>query len=103
MARIDRRTKAERYSVIPLTQAKKIPILSLLPDRKSKKIGKVTYICCPLCEDSEYSLKITTKNDWTCNSCLKGGSNVELIQELYGFTFVDAVKRIVQSVENRGY
>ena len=48
---------------------------------------------CPFHDDRNPSLSVKD-NHWRCWSCNKGGDPINFIQELFGYNFVDACKRL---------
>jgi len=79
--------------VLPLEVVKQIPFETVHEFEKIKRNRGGFMALCPLHPEKTPSFSVRN-NKFKCFSCGKAGSTIDFIMELYGMTFVDAVKRL---------
>lgn len=102
MARGSTKLTTGRYDDHELEQLKRnISLLHLCAERgiELKPHGTHDYVGrCPLHEEDEPSFIVTpAKNLWHCMGCDKGGSVIDLVMELDGLEFKQAVEHLITS------
>lgn len=88
--------KLEKQKDIDLEPVKAVPILSIHDFSKIRKTGNKYMVSCPFHKDNTPSMLIDDRNMFKCFSCGKGGTNIDFVMELNGFTFIQAVNWILQ-------
>ena len=91
-----------KYNPEQIDQLKRnVSILHICADRgiELKKHGTSDYVGkCPFHEDDKPSFVVTPhKNLWHCMGCDKGGSVIDLVMELDGLDFKQAVDKLLTS------
>ena len=78
-----------------IDRVKKVPIESLI-NQKLRKSGNRLYGSCPLHRERTPSFCIyTATNSFNCYGCNQGGDVIKLIQLLHGYSFIEAVKYLL--------
>ena len=79
--------------------ARQVPILDIVARLElgdPRRQGKEWVICCPFHDDRKPSLCVEAeKGVWYCHPCAKGGDGIDLVMQVRGCTFAEAVRELV--------
>jgi len=83
-----------QLSSADILKAKYVPITSLV---ECKRRGGRWWACCPFHQDDTPSFVVNKDNSCHCFSCGFHSDSIGLVQKLYGYNFVEAVKWLLST------
>nr|BDD44706.1 hypothetical protein 12 [bacterium] len=83
----------ENFNILK-ARAKEHPIVELYDFQKLRRSGKGYLASCPWHEDRSPSFQIFPDNKFRCWSCSASGDSIRLVQQLYNYSFPEAVKSL---------
>lgn len=80
-------------------QARTVPVAEIAAEHtKLRRSGKTFVGLCPLHKEKTPSFTVYSQNNsWHCFGCNKHGDGIQLIRELLGLSFIEAVRSLIRN------
>lgn len=87
--------RTTRLNKDPISIAKRVPIISLLPSGTiQKRSGNKIMVCCPIHNEKNPSMAIYETNTFNCFACSASGDSISFYMQLHEVGFKEALEEL---------